>query len=753
MLTTVVLAAASIATCCVWSGGTASAQRADGGLDITSTYTYTVDPALNVVHVVAELSSINTVPDQISGNDIDKTYFTGFSVPLPAEAVGMAASQEGAPITFSLRDIDTTTSYFVIDLEFAAHLFYNRTATVLLTYDIAGQPPRSAGVTRINGAYTAFEAFGLADPGSLTVRVVVPAGYVIDTLGSDAVQTVEDGNTVYTATGIEQPDEFTLFISARNDDALTSQAHTVGVNDFVVRSWPDDAEWRAFIGDHLDRGVPALEQLIGVPWPEDQPIEITEAVTPYLYGYGGWYNSSSKRLEVGENLEPQTVVHELSHAWFGNAWFAERWISEGLAQEYAGLANEQLGEPAVEPEAIVDTAPGAAPLTTWSDDADDQAADEGEDYGYNAAWFVIDGIVDEVGVDAMQAVFAAAAADEISYLGDLPPETFGLDGTWRRFLDLMQNRTDSVAALELMTRYVMTPEQAALLDDRAAARTAYESIEADGGLWAPPVGVRRSMTNWHFDDATQMMTQSAVALERRDALVTTLDDLGVALDPAVEVAYEAETTDLEVTTDLLDSAAADADRVVAHRAAMLAGLDELGIEPTDAFDDEYTTGTLTLATITDELDQRVDATTAVAAAIESVDDDRSIAQRIGLYGADPDEMAAAATAALADGDTELAQAEAADATELIAESAEVGTRRLTTAAIAVAVVVLLLVALIVVRRRRRRGRPDGEAADPADALPDERPADPPVDDHSVSLCLGTKFNSAFSTSSPKAGWM
>ena len=266
----------------------AIAKPADKGLTVASTYTYTVDPAANVVHVVAEMSFTNTVPNTIEGNYINKAYFTGFTVPLPVEAINVAATQDGQPISVTPDYVEGETAFFIENLDFANNLFYNKTANVALTYDISGHPPRDEAITRVNGSYASFPAYGIADEGKLTVRVVVPAGYVIDTFGDDAVMTTEGDATVYTATDIAQPEQFTLFISARADAALTVEERTVGDANFTVRSWPDDVAWREFVNQRLDAAVPELEEIIGQPWSVPTKIVLTEAVTAYLYGYAGW---------------------------------------------------------------------------------------------------------------------------------------------------------------------------------------------------------------------------------------------------------------------------------------------------------------------------------------------------------------------------------------------------------------------------------------------------------------------------------
>ena len=687
------------------SGLSRESMRTDDGLAFASTYTYTVDPLASAIHVVAVFALTNTVPNERSGNYINQTYFSGFSVPVPVEAVGVTAMQNESPIAVTLEPVEADGSLVVANINFAAELFYNRTADVVLSYDLAGGAPRDAGMTRINAAYTSFTAFGVADPGALTVSVIVPPAYVIDTLGSDMVHSVDElGNTVYTATDIALPDEFALFISARNDAALTTETRAVDSTGFVVKSWPDDTAWREFINDRLDRGVPALEELIGRPWPETETVVISEAVTSYLYGYAGWYNSDSKNLELGEDLDSQVVLHEVSHVWFNGQWYEDRWITEGLAQQYSGLANEELGETAVSPAAIDPGGVGAVPLSGWDDPLGSDTANDTEDFGYNAAWFVIDGIVDDIGVDGMQDVFEATDAGTISYVGDAPPERLEITGDWRRFLDLTEIIGGSTAAPDLISLYVVSPDEQLELDERVSARGAYAELETAGDGWAPPLVIRKHMSRWRFDEAGALMSAATDLLTERDSLVATLTDLGVKIDSALESEYEASMATLDAASALLDDAVARADAVMRTRTRAIQGLASLEIEPTS----EFTTATVPAESSLDDvaiaLEDVIDATADVRGAVDLADADRGLFERIGLVGTDVDGIIIAAKAALAAGDTATARTRADEATALIDDSGGVGGQRAAFASAAAALVVALVLILIVVIRRKRRQR-------------------------------------------------
>jgi hypothetical protein len=648
------------------------AAHADEGLEVASTYTYTVDPAANVVHVVADLLFTNTVPNRRDGDVINQTYFSGFALPLPVEAIDVAATQEGAALSVTPEFLEGVSAFFRLGIDFSSNLFYDSTARVLVTYDIGGQVPRSELPSRVNGAYTAFNAYGIGDAGNLTVRVVVPPGYQIDTLGGDAVITEEDGNTVYTASAIDQPEDFDLFVSARNDAALVTQDVLVGDIPFQIRAWPGDTEWIAFVSDRLQRGVPALQAAIGQEWPLDQSVEVREAFTPYLYGYAGWFDPDNRELEIGEDLDSQTIVHELSHGWFNRNWFAERWINEGLAQEYADLVDEQLGAAAADPEPVDPASAGALPLVEWQNPEITDGADETEAYAYNASWSVIDQIVDEIGPDAMRAFFAAVADDTIAYTGDRPAED-SIGGTdWRRLLDLFDQVGGATVADGAFSAYVLTPDQVALLPARAEAVQRYDALEASGADWAPPLAVRTEMASWDFDEAQQMIDAAEVVLRQRADVEALLQTIGVTLAgdaDAAELAYEAAAYDLD------DATAALADTAV--------------------------------------------ATHVVIDAIAYEAQDHPLYNRIGLQGVDLHAMIDGAKAALATGDNEAAIAAADELVRTIDGSAAAGRREVLRTILGVSAGIVggavLIILLITVMRRRRRTFP-ARRSDPAATL-------------------------------------
>ena len=658
------LVALLIALPVVVLGEVGGATAAGDGLSYRSTTTYTLEATSGVVHVLVEVSLTNTIPDRREGNYINKRYFTGFSLPAPVGAAGtVATTANGRVLGLTARYIDGNSNFYLLDIDLASNLFYQQTASVRVTYDITGFPPRSENPSRVNGAYAAFDAFGIGDEGKVTVRVVVPPGFTVDTFGDDAVVTQENGNTVYTATDIPNPDEFDIFVSARNDDGLVATPVTTPDGDaFNLRTWPGDTEWQQFVTTQITEGVPVLSELVGQPWPIDEEVEVREAYTPYLYGYAGWFSASRNEIEIGEDLDQEVVLHELSHAWFNDAWFVDRWLSEGFAQVYSNKAVDELGGEPLEPHVVRTTDPGRVSLNEWGDPNFTDGADEVEDYGYNASFFVVQEITDEVGDEQMRVVLDAVAHGTIPYVGEAEPEEIGGVADWRRFLDLVQEFGGAEDADDLIEEYVVTDAQKEVLEDRSASREAYAALAAHGDEWAAPLAVRRAMASWSFERADTAIAAADDVLELRDELDGKASELVSTYPDSYETSYQAA----ELADELDPVAAA--------------------------------------------IQEQIDTADAVLEAVAADAEDDGVLDKLGLLGTNLPQLLTDAKAAFAKGDHDTARELSQRVIDTVRKAPDVGKGRALWTGGAVLLFLLLVILLIVLLRRRKRRRRAAVAA-------------------------------------------
>ena len=646
----------------------AAAAYADG-LVLAADTLYQVAPGEGVVHATSVIDATNVTPNKTTSTTVTQYYYTGFSVALPIEAAGVSATSGGTALQVDVAPSEDGFAQ-VVEIHLRSNLYYRQTRQIVLTFDIVGAAPRSEeSWVRINPAFVSFYAWAIGDPGQASVRIEAPSALPVEFTGSPVqrVATTDPFVHAWAADDIADPDLWFVSILGYDEGALEYEDHAVDGHNVRLYYWPGDEAWRNDVATTMDDALPALEEAIDQPWPVGGTLRIREAVAPNVFGYAGWYLLDSDLIEMGERLDRFVTVHELSHAWFNDTLFDSRWINEGLADAFAALvvgAEFGLDE---EPEAVDRDDAAGVELNAWNDPAmvtDDGAADT-EAYGYNTSWWIVDALIDDIGIDGMQEVLAAAAGDEIAYVGAVEPESVDPEDDWRRFLDLLEERAGSTAAIDLFVEFVVVDDEEDVLDERAAARDAYGDLEAAAGDWALPPLIRMPMGEWEFEAALDAIEDAHGVLER-----------------AAEVADHAAAADLiaPVTIEPAFEVAAE------DFAEALAILDE--------HDD-------TLGVLDD------------AAAVVSAQ--RGFFIEIGLRDQDPEgDLAGARTAFEADDmDEAVDLAGAAVATVVGAE--EVGRGRFWAAIIRSAVLLLLALAILIwliVRRRRRRSSAPRDTGSP-----------------------------------------
>jgi hypothetical protein len=224
---------------------------------------------------------------------------------------------------------------------------------------------------------------------------------------------------------------------------------------------------------------------------------------------------------------------------------------------------------------------------------------------------------------------------------------------WRRFLDLLQQRGGSGQAEAVFRRWVVTDDEAAILDTRDAARDAYTELVAVGDGWQPGWVVREPLGRWDFAKATAAIDEARDILTTRRRIEDAAAALGLELPDTLKTAYEQEKRDLATVQAL-------ADRQLATEASLA------------------------------EAGRRAAA-------------ERPPLTAIGLLGLDPDAELATARAAFSAGDLDAVDADLGAMTDMLDSAVETGRERVAVAGLAGAGVLAAGgVAVYAVRRRRRR---------------------------------------------------
>jgi hypothetical protein len=108
---------------------------------------------------------------------------------------------------------------------------------------------------------------------------------------------------------------------------------------------------------------------------------------------------------------------------------------------------------------------------------------------------------------------------------------------WRTFLDLLETHTDATYA-DLWRAWVVRPEEAALLDARATARSAYATAVTEAGDWELPRAIRTALDHWRFDEATAMIAKARAVLAARSDLEADATAAGLTLPSTLRETFE-----------------------------------------------------------------------------------------------------------------------------------------------------------------------------------------------------------------------
>jgi len=629
-----------------------TAAAATDGLTVTSAATYTLVPARHVVRVVVDVTARNDKPNLVSGGVVTRYFYDGFRIGLQPEAAAIKAAANGRSLGTITRPHD---GYTELEVHFRSSLFFHQVAKTRVTFDLPGAAPRSKSEVRVGPAFATFAAWAFGESGS--VRIVLPAGFDAETSGDDVVRSKAGASTVFSAASVTDVPSWSVVVNADRKAALTStRIDLPGGEHLVVHAWPDDPTWSKAVTELLTTGLPKLVEETGLEWPVSGDLEVFEVHTPLLEGYAGVYRPDEQRIEISEDVDDLTIVHEASHAWFNGALFDGRWINEGFADTFASRTLDAIGAGSWTPNPVSPTDTAAVRLNQWVAPGRiaDAETDAREAFGYDAAWTVVRSIAVELGPDRMRTVLAAAEDREIPYAGAGTPETVAGPADWRRLLDLLDERGGSKTADDVFRRWVVNDAESEELDARQTARTAYAGLVEAGDEWLPPMYVRDSMAGWRFGEASSRIDAARGVLAKRDALDTIAGQLGAAAPTNVRTAYQTATDSLVAADQLVDREIADG------RAAV--------------------------------------------AAATAVDAPRDLFDAVGLLGTEPETHLAAVRDAFSQGAATTA-ADAAALSALLAGAGGVGRERVLVAGIVVLLVIIVaFAAILLAAHRRRRAR-------------------------------------------------
>lgn len=643
--------------------GVAPVRAATSGLTLVSDARYVVQPEKARVHVIVDLTATNRRPDTTTR----RFYYRDAYLAVLPGTTGFRVTGEGA--TPSVRVRSKTRTYTILAITFGTDLYAGQSLNLRLQFDLPDPGGAVAREVRIGPSLVTFPVWAFASDGTSgsSVTVIFPPGYVVQVLSGTLPPpaTTANGSTVLRTGPLDRPLEFYAYLSADRPATLVSSTVRTTVGDvpieLTLRRWAEDPGWASRVGELFRRGLPNLGAAIGLPLASGGPLVVEESASRTIGGYAGLFDPRTRTIQVAYYADPFVVLHEAAHAWFNGRLLADRWANEAFASYYAAEAADGLGVTARPARLTAKLEQARIPLNAWG--AVGREAPEVEDFGYAAALELAIRIGERAGPGSLRAVWAAAASGQAAYQPVDPtrPREPGAGGPpdWRGLLDLLEERT-GVEFADLWASWVVRPQEAALLDERAAARRTYQAtIRAAGGWELSPL-IRRGMDAWRYDLAEQLLAQANAVLAARGSLEQAARTAGLSLPSNVRDAFEGD---------------AGPGAALAEVQAELAAISEI--------------------TAAEALGERT----------------RDALETIGLAGREPDGELVAARAAFAAGDVEgaIARAQAARSTWLGA--ADAGRTRLIGGLLAL-IVVLGSIILAVGGLAGRRRRPGGGAGEP-----------------------------------------
>lgn len=649
-------------------------------LTLVTDTVYTVQPDQGRVRVTMTVKATNTTRE----TQAKRFYFDhGFLAVLPTASNPKLGGTTGGRARITKRTADGA----ILRIDFGSRLYSGKSRTFKVSFDLVDLGKPANRQVRVGTSLVTLPVWAHASPGAKggTVTVRVPAGYevTVESGSFDAQDTTAGGGTELRTKQLPKPLQFFAYISAQRPAEYTDTPLSVAAGDdpipLLLRGWQDDPAWTDRVSGLFRESLPVLRQEIGIPWPHAEPLVVQEALNRSANGYAGLFDPAENLVEVAYWADHSVVIHEAAHGWFNGSLLADRWANEGFASLYAARAAKAIGEDAASPALTEALQAAAFPLNEWAvtdPDATPAPADPSADpdaaaaartreqYGYAASLALATAIADRAGDDTLRQVWADAEARLGAYQPPLAagatagsagstaePETIDGAPDWRGMLDLLEERTGQDFT-DLWRQWVVRPEDAALLDARAAARASYERTLALADGWALPRGIRDALRAWQFDTAEQLMADTRTVLAQRGAVEALAAQDDLALPGDMQGLFEAG--------NLVDASA----RAEAERNAMLAIQGAAGARTGET--DPLTT--------------------------------------IGMLGEDPEADLATARAALQGGDLEGTLAAADDAYRAWNGAWQEGRRR-TLLLVAVLATILVLVSAVI--GRLRKGRHDG----------------------------------------------
>ena len=265
-----------------------SVRAVSDGLAIVTQANYVALPAEKRVHVTVQAWATNTKPDSPN----TRYYYTTARFGVPT-AVQNLTAYSGSSFLVT-RVLSSSSEFSEIEVAFGVGVFHGVTYPFTFAFDMldpGGVPNRNVRVAASLVAFPVWAFGSQATPGS-TISVKIPAGYTVTVEAGDLkTSRGPNGETVLTATAIADPTTFYAYITADRPGAFRETSVTVrlpqGPVTVFIRAWDDDPAWGTRVKGIVSKGLPVLEDLIGVGYQVHGELQVDEAAVSRLGDYAG----------------------------------------------------------------------------------------------------------------------------------------------------------------------------------------------------------------------------------------------------------------------------------------------------------------------------------------------------------------------------------------------------------------------------------------------------------------------------------
>jgi hypothetical protein len=596
-----------------------SAAHADDDLlHVTSDITYDLRPDTGPVTVTWDVSLRNNDPET---RPRDGRSYQSVTLPVLSGASSVSAvSGDGDALATSVDgDNDGVLTGAVV--QFAEPVYYRGTYNFRLSYQLAEVREASVLATP-NYLYLPIIAAG--DQATITVNTPTDTAWP-STLepGPDCEQ---EGN-IFRCSGSDLS-YLAATAEVSHPSAMTTSSFNVPLRETSLAVNVTFFQGEDAFAQHLQAlataALPLIEAEYGFSYRGAPALTFAQGGRQSILGYEGLTScdASGCHVTVSPGADDVTLIHELAHLWSGI--YSERWLAEGFAQLIAEDVAAQL--PDLVRRLPAPRAPSSVPLSLddWGDVGTVIGATEAEraleSSGYDLSLRFLYQLRFEAGAEALRAVNAAIAA------GGSPVNS-------RAYLDAFENTTGR-SVDGLFGEWVFGPAYDTILTQRREARAAVADLDrrlAEAGL-SPTITapIKEHIAAWRFRDALSELESAQDGFATYEALIAEID----------------------------------AFRLEAGNAGLIAP--EIAAEDLAAW--KFSEARL-------EIERARQALAAYISAGETLSRDRSVLDRFGLLGKDPEGTLESAAAAFTSGEFERSRTLSNDAASMVRGADNLAMRR------------------------------------------------------------------------------